>query len=426
MVKTRLIPTLGPGGAASLHKRMTEETIMRASVLAGKRQDLLEVRFDGASLGQMKNWLGDDLSFVSQGGGDLGERMSRAFHENFRGGKKRVVLIGTDLPDLAPIHIKTAFEALRKCDVVIGPTQDGGYGLIGLKKEDPEIFCGIDWGTASVFGETLQRAAGRGLVVKRLPYLRDVDVPKDLSFWEKANMQFLSVIIPTLNEGKDLAGALRSVGCLPHGEVIIADGGSSDETLRAAAEWGARVVCSKPGRGTQMNAGAACAQGDTLLFLHADSRLPENHAGLIREAMSDPGVVGGAFSLKFKPSSPLLRFIEGTTNLRTRLLRLPYGDQSIFVKSSVFRLIGGFKEIPLMEDVEFVRRLNRAGKVALLSAPVVTSSRKYITQGILRTTWRNKAIFLKYILGVSPDRLALIYYRRAKKRDHEIGPGLHQ
>jgi hypothetical protein len=162
-----------------------------------------------------------------------------------------------------------------------------------------------------------------------------------------------------------------------------------------------------------MNAGAAEAAGETLVFLHADTRLPAGFAGLVRAGLHDPDVVGGSFALAFEPCPPLLKINEITANWRTRALRLPFGDQALFVRASVFRLLGGFREMPLMEDVEFVRRLGRAGRMAFLRPPVLTSPRRY-DEGVLRRTLRNKAALLGYFLGVPPDRLARIYGRRGE------------
>jgi hypothetical protein len=160
-----------------------------------------------------------------------------------------------------------------------------------------------------------------------------------------------------------------------------------------------------------MNAGAAEAEGAILIFLHADTILPAGFDGLVRAGLRDPEVVGGSFALAFEPCPPLLKINEVTANWRARALGLPFGDQALFVRASVFRLLGGFRDMPLMEDVDFVRRLARAGRLAFLRPPVRTSSRRY-DQGILRRTLRNKAVLLGYFLGVPSERLARLYGRR--------------
>lgn len=411
--KTRLIPALGEAGAASLSKRMTEHTLDWASRLAGKDGDSLEVRFDGCSAPDMEAWLGPGFRYVPQGDGDVGVRMDRAFRESFSAGIKKAVLVGTDIPELTVFHVREAWKALDDSDVVLGPTVDGGYCLVGLRTDAPGLFQGPAWSTDKVLAATLAKTAAAGLAVRLLPLLRDVDGPDDLPAWERVDRRSLSIVIPTLNEGRRLSDALGSVGRPPGTEVIIADAGSRDDTLEIAKRAGAKIVSCRPGRGGQLNAGAAAASGDILLFLHADTRLPEGYAGLVREAMGDPEIAGGSFALKFEPCPPLLKVIEATANWRTRLFHLPFGDQAIFVRGALFRLVEGFRDIPLMEDVEFARRLHRAGRIAFLRPPVRTSSRAY-EKGVLRATLRNKVVFAGYVLGVPPDRLERFYRRKRK------------
>jgi rSAM/selenodomain-associated transferase 2/rSAM/selenodomain-associated transferase 1 len=413
--KTRLIPVLGKEGAASLHREMTERTLMWAKSLSRKNPDLIEIWFEGGTRRMMEEWLGPEFNYFHQGDGDLGERMARAFQDNFLKGKKDVVLVGVDCPELTAFHGQAAFDALKDHDLVLGPTSDGGYCLIGLKRMVPEIFRSIAWGTDTVHRETLKRAKNKGISVKNLNILHDVDEPQDLLFWERASKQSLSVIIPALNEENHIRQTLEHIGKISHGEVIVVDGGSEDNTARIAKECGVRVLSSSPSRGGQLNAGASEASGDLLLFLHADTIVPENFSSLIRQAMMDPEVVGGSFALKIYPSTPLLRYIERNVTWRTRLFRLPYGDQAIFVRASLFRLMGGYAEIPLMEDVEFVRRLRKVGKLVFIPVPVITSSRRYAKTGALRAILKNKLALFGYYLKIPPSRLAQFYYNKEKE-----------
>ena len=373
----------------------------------------------------MEEWLGPELNYFHQGDGDLGERMARAFQESFQRGIKEVVLVGVDCPELTAFHGKAAFVALKNHDLVLGPTNDGGYCLIGLKRMVPEIFRSIAWGTDTVHHETLERAKNKGISVKNLNILHDVDEPQDLSFLERASNQSLSVIIPALNEENHIRPTLEHIGKISHGEVIVVDGGSTDNTVQIAKECGARVLSSRPSRGGQMNAGASEAAGDLLLFLHADTILPDNFLSLIRQQMTSPEVVGGSFALKIQPSTPLLSYIERNVTWRTRLFRLPYGDQAIFVRASLFRLMGGYADIPLMEDVEFVRRLRKIGKIAFVPVPVITSSRRYAKTGALRAILKNKLVLFGYYLKVSPSRLAQFYYKKKENKKGIEGKRLH-
>ncbi len=289
---------------------------------------------------------------------------------------------------------------------------DGGYSLIGLKQMVPELFVSLAWGTETVFQSTLERAKEAGLSVKCMKPLRDVDVPEDLSVWEKVSNQFLSIVIPTLNEEEHLGQTLEKVDRVPHGEVIVVDGGSRDRTVEIAEKWGARVIRTEPNRGRQMNLGAREASGDILLFVHADTRLPENYSELIREALTDPKVVGGAFAWRVEPSTPFLRYLERNVAWRTKIFRMPYGDQAYFIRTSVFREIGGYADIPLMEDVEFIRRLRKIGKLAYIPHAVVTSPRQYQKCGPVRTALRNKLTLFGYYLKVPPERLSKFYYKK--------------
>jgi len=407
-----LIPALGEEGAASLHQRLTEHTLNWAASLAETCPGLLEIRFDERNQSMMREWLGPEWEYIHQGEGDLGKRMARGFQANFQRGFRRIVLVGTDSPQLTAFHAQLAFRALIKHDLVLVPMHDGGYSLIGLRRMEPALFESIEWGTESVFDVTVERAQEKGLSVKVLKPLHDVDHPGDLPVWDRISNQFLSIIIPTLNEAEHLSQTLDRLGQDEHREVIVVDGGSTDNTLRIADQSGAKVISTQPGRGKQMNVGAQKALGDIFLFLHADTLLPGNFQTEVRQAMSNPKVAGGAFAWKVSPSTPLLRVTEKTVNWRTKLFRLPYGDQGIFVRASLFHELRGYADIPLMEDVEFIRRLRKVGELIIIPDPVVTSSRRFTELGPLRTTLRNKLVIIGYYLKIPPERLVRRYNRK--------------
>jgi rSAM/selenodomain-associated transferase 2/rSAM/selenodomain-associated transferase 1 len=420
-VKTRLIPALGDDGAASLHDAMTVFTLCWADSLSSQNPDILEIRFEGGTLSQMHQWLGGERQYVEQGKGDLGQRMERAFQENFQKQYRHIVLVGTDCPQMTAFHVEEALYSLKTHDLVIGPSEDGGYYLIGLSRMVPELFAAMEWGTAMVFENTMKRARERKLSIRVLERLSDVDTPEDLSVWDLVCSQFISVVIPTLNEEANLPKTLQSVGKIPNCEVIVADGRSQDLTAPIAEEWGAKIVLSEPCRGGQMNEGASKASGDILLFLHADTILPENYADLIRHTLSNPNVPGGSFALRFCPTTRHLNFKAKTISFRTTVLRKPYGDQAIFVRASLFRLMGGYADIPLMEDVEFVNRLRKRGKLAFIREPVVTNSRRFESRGRIKATLMNKLTKMGYALGVSPERLSRFYYKSRIDKDRDIG-----
>lgn len=218
----------------------------------------------------------------------------------------------------------------------------------------------------------------------------------------------LSLIIPALNEKEFIEKTLKEIVKLPGVEVIVSDGGSTDSTPEISAS-AARVVKSRQGRGIQMNAGASVSSGDVLLFLHADTLLPENWAEKLLSGMSDERVVGGAFTLSIDSARLSHKIIAAAANIRSRVTGIHYGDQGIFVKRSVFEKIGGFKDIPIMEDVDLMRRLKKVGIVVMLKDKVLTSARRWEKEGIAYTTLRNWLLVSLYFMGVPPERLHRFY-----------------
>ncbi|GIX48295.1 MAG: glycosyl transferase family 2 [Candidatus Tectimicrobiota bacterium] len=219
----------------------------------------------------------------------------------------------------------------------------------------------------------------------------------------------VSVIVPTLNEAAYLPATLARVGLAPQDELIVVDGGSDDGTVAVAQRFTSQVLVTSPGRARQMNAGAQRAQGDVLLFLHADTLLPPDGVALVRAAMQPPEVVGGAFALAIVPATPALRLVAWGANWRTRLARLPYGDQALFVRRQVFVELGGYADWPFLEDVQLVRALRRRGRLAFIAQPVCTSARRWQREGVLYTTLRNLALITLFFCGVSPHVLKRWY-----------------
>lgn len=226
-------------------------------------------------------------------------------------------------------------------------------------------------------------------------------------------MTKISVIVPVLNEAVNLPATLTAIAPDCKTEVIVVDGGSEDESAAIAGQFGARVLKSVPGRAAQMNAGAAIARGDVLLFLHADTRLPPNYALLIYQTLAQPNVVAGAFDLKINGTQWGLRLVEWAVSMRSRLCQMPYGDQALFIKTQRFRELGGYPSLPIMEDFVFVRQLQQVGTVAIAPAAVLTSGRRWHRLGIVKTTLINQLMVLGYFAGVSPSRLVQ-WYRRLR------------
>lgn len=214
-----------------------------------------------------------------------------------------------------------------------------------------------------------------------------------------------SVIIPALNEAERLGATLDSIAAQGETdlEVLVVDGGSTDATAALAIRGGARVLTSPPGRARQMNAGAAAATGDVLLFLHADTLLPPDGLARIREALTRHEAEAGAFRLAFDRWTPLLRFYSACTRLHRP--GLCFGDRALFVRRNVFEAIGGYAPLPIFEDLDIVRRLYRRGRFRFLSAYVTTAARRFERQGPLRQQVLNSYLWCSYMLGRSPERL---------------------
>jgi len=218
----------------------------------------------------------------------------------------------------------------------------------------------------------------------------------------------ISVIIPTLNEAQNIRATLAPLRHPAFGEILVADGGSLDGTVAQAAPV-TQVLTAPTGRARQMNVGAAAANGDVLLFLHADTLLPPTAADDITAALADSRVVGGHFAARLTPDRGLLWLVGRMMSWRARLTGIATGDQAIFVRRNVFDSIGGFPDIPLMEDVVFSKRLKRAGRVAALRSCAATSGRRWEQHGVARTILLMWWLRLLFFLGVSPDRLKRLY-----------------
>lgn len=406
--KTRLIPALGAEGAAALQCQLTEHTIRQVRQLAPLSTEIWFAADDSGDPAPMQNWLGPDWLYQAQPAGDLGDRLTHAFQLAFESGMERVVAVGTDCPGLDAARMMEAFQALQFHDLTLGRATDGGYYLIGLRRMIPELFAGIDWGTERVFGQTIAIAQQLGLTAATLAPLTDIDRPEDLPVWEAIRPSpKISLILPVLNEANSIQAVLQSIS-RPQVEVIVVDGGSQDQTIALAQAAGVTVISAAPGRASQMNAGAAIAIGQILLFLHADTRLPDNFEALVVQTLAS-GAIAGAFELRIDDETPGLRWVEWGVRWRSRWLQMPYGDQAIFLKAETFRTLGGFPDLPIMEDFEFVRRLQKLGGVAIAPAAVLTSGRRWQKLGLIKTTLLNQLIVTAYLFKVSPDRLARWY-----------------
>ena len=220
----------------------------------------------------------------------------------------------------------------------------------------------------------------------------------------------LSIIIPVLNEAAIIRSLLSRLQDRVGVEIIVVDGGSEDNTLELAQGEGVRVILSpQKGRANQMNAGAAFATGDILLFLHADTQLPPDYLDLVKDTLANSNAIAGAFELAIDGDNKSLRWVEKMVKWRSRWFSLPYGDQAIFLTRTVFEEMGGFADLPIMEDFELIQRLKKQGRIAIAPAAVLTSSRRWQKLGVFKTTLINQLIILGYYLGIPPRQLRRLY-----------------
>jgi rSAM/selenodomain-associated transferase 2 len=226
-------------------------------------------------------------------------------------------------------------------------------------------------------------------------------------------MPKFSFIIPVRNEEAIIDRTIehvRALGASAGAEIICVDGDPAGTTIRVARHPGVKTAISETGRGKQMNFGAALAQGEILIFLHADTFLPSDALKLIQTAMDDKSCFAGAFDLAIASERPVFRLIEKAASIRSRLTRIPYGDQAIFMRKRIFDDLGGFKDIPIMEDVEIMQRIkSRKGKICILRKAASTSPRRWEKEGVLYTTLRNWVILSLYLCGVKPESLSRFY-----------------
>ena len=210
----------------------------------------------------------------------------------------------------------------------------------------------------------------------------------------------ISIIIPTLNEEETISQCLETVIGIPSIEVIVVDGGSRDRTVEIAGQHrDVKIVSSEMGRSIQMNKGAGYARGEILLFLHADCVLSREVVLNVRNIFEGRSFVGGAFKIRLLSDKFLYQLIEKGINFRSKFFKLPYGDQGLFVKRSVFEELGGFREMPNCEDLDFMCRLKRNGKIIILNERISSSIRRWENHGILRTSLRNQFLLVSYVLG---------------------------
>tara|TARA_R110002096_G_scaffold143328_3_gene299152 strand:- start:93 stop:1427 length:1335 start_codon:yes stop_codon:yes gene_type:complete len=425
LAKTRLAPVLGLSGAAGFAEALLQDA------LASWSDSALLIAHTGdwepalwAALSQHPR--------MPQGNGDLGQRMERVLRAALDVSDVAMA-VGTDIPGLGDNDAKLAVQALQTHDAVLGPSADGGFYLLALKSCPEGLLSGVPWSSSDTLDVTRERLRAAGMSVALLPERFDVDDASDLpllrdellanshgmqhvrSFLDSERNQSITVVMPTLNEAARIEESLCALRTIPgFAQIVVADGGSIDETVPLArGQVGVEVVHSAKGRARQMNAGAEQAFGGVLLFLHADARLPVDASAQIRKVLSSSAVHGGAFRIHTEYDSlgrdrPWIRPFLPLADIRSRYTHLPYGDQAPFVRASTFRALGGYRDMPLFEDVDFATRLQRRSRWGRAPGRVRVSGRRFQARPLYYFGLMNTFPLL-YRLGISPDRLSAFY-----------------
>lgn len=422
-VKTRLAKAVGPQEATAIYTRLLRRTLGIAAEFKHRFPRVEVFVFFAAEPPDdpepARLFPGPWEFLPQEEGPHLGRRMGEAMDRLMDRGFKEVVLVGTDLADLEVRDLGEAFESLADGSAVLGPALDGGFYLIGLSRPCPAVFDPPEWGTEDVCRRTEGLLGAAGFAVRRLTTRRDVDRPEDLPYLTcRPDLQsHLSVVIPTLKPASALQPLLESlaIGIWPGDEIVVVsptDGQSSSFPSEPFQVWEkTRCISAPRGRGLQLHAGATAARGDLLFFLHDDCRPPPNFAHFVRKIASRIEYSLGCFQLAFDPSSQALDCIAQWANLRTRWLKLPYGDQGLFCRRETYLKAGGFRLPYLMEDVDFVRRCGRLGKLLIVPETIVTAPDRYLRKGVLRAALQNHLTMLLFHWGASNEGLYRFYYR---------------
>ena len=424
--KTRLMPYYTAEQCAELHRCFLRDL---ACEMKGRGFDIV-VSYTGGEPLFLKETFGRKACYIEQRGDDLGMKMENAFRDMFAMGYERVVLTGSDIPELESETIVTAFAMLSSCDIVIGPTTDGGYYLLGMKEPHHEAFGVKTYGGTTVFEETVNSIRETGAEISIVDEYNDIDTKEDLAdlrrrIAEDAGLRRshtarfifdrlkVSVIIPTYNEETTASAMKEQMDTLTAGrddtEIIFVDGGSTDRTVSIIGNDYTVLSCSK-GRAGQMNLGAMKSSGDVLFFLHCDSVLPEDFIDEIKHCMRKH--LFGCFGVKFSSRNVFMFTNRIISNHRALIRGLPFGDQGIFIDRELFFEMGMFPEVPLMEDYEFSMRLRRYGiRPGMTTRRILTSARRYGrgTRSILRMEFSMWNLRRMYRKGHSAEELAGMY-----------------
>jgi rSAM/selenodomain-associated transferase 2/rSAM/selenodomain-associated transferase 1 len=421
-VKTRLARGIGQEKALCLYQKLVRRTLGIASDFNMVHNDVYPFLFyyPSEKNAEIRKAYPGPWAFVSQADGHLGDKMGAAFDHVFQKGYGQAVLIGSDIADLLGIDIEEAFEALDEHQAVVGPAQDGGFYLIGLKAPCAKVFNFPSWSNPSVYERTIHCLQDSGLRFKAISKRRDIDQEEDMVHVKDQPIfhDQISIIIPLLGRMARLAPLIEwlEAQLWPGDEIIIVKDrpachtyetpGSGTVTITSHT----RLIFATRGRGSQLNCGSRVAQGNLLWFLHADTVPPPNFGYHIRKLSLAPECALGCFKISLGKRHVLLRLISIWANFRTKYFKLPYGDQGLFCSRHILEKVGGFRKKFLMEDVDLVKACKKMGKLLIIQQELYSSPERYLRKGILRASCQNQLLMLLYFLGVSDRRLYRFYY----------------
>lgn len=424
--KTRMMPYLSPEQCAHLHRCFLKD-MKRVCMDAGA--DVFVCYTPEGKEEILYPLLGEEAVYFPQEGEDLGERMYRAVRTVLQKGYEACVLIGTDVPEIRKKHMEDAFSILETGakDVVFGPTEDGGYYLVGMKKPYREVFEKQTFGYGNVLENTIRRLEKHSIEAGCIGQLWDMDTHEDLQGCRERMRQNkclqktetgrylmrtsrISVIVPVYNEESTIVRMQEQLKpwqskC----EILFVDGGSTDRTLELI-EPGFRVIRSKKGRANQMNAGAQASCGDVLFFLHCDSELPEHFPAEIRYVMKD--YRAGCFGIAFHSRNFFMWTCRVISNRRAKDRKIMFGDQGIFIDRELFFEMGMFPDIPIMEDYQFSLTLREKRiRPGIAKHRIYTSDRRFPEGSIpkLRVMWKMNRLRKMYRDGVAVEKIARMY-----------------
>lgn len=427
--KTRLMPYFSPKKCVSLHKAILNDLSLEIKKL--KEVDIF-IYYDVPKsfpddISELVDIFGHMYMYKRQYGSDIGEKMYRAMQEVKELGYGAVVLVGSDIPKLGHTDIKKAFTSLTYHDISLGLTQDGGYYLIGMKEIEQAIFGLKSYGNAGVAQQTMAKIKECNKSFDIIGVRRDVDTKEDILYFRDRlrrdkrlkhthfgkfliRSKSISIIIPTYNEEKTIL-KLQSYlyKLIGKCEIIFVDGGSNDKTMDLIDKRFTLLHAPK-GRSAQMNFGAKHSNGDILFFLHADSELPKRSLEQIRKTNAD--YRAACFGIAFRSLSPLMFICRYISNHRVFDRKVMFGDQGIFIDRELFFDMGGFPDLPIMEDYELSLRLKKRGiPLGMTKDRIYTSTRRFQgnTYDKLKLMWKMNRLRKMYRDGVDIHKIARLY-----------------